>query len=498
MVWTPGKGGSKASQDYYKKAKSEYSGRKPDKKEYKAPKKETKTGIPTKKEWYKENADPSQHKFVNENQRLIEKYAAKGKDFTKTEQYRQNMRYLDGVSVNRGGNRGRIYSNDPTLNSPSAEGNAYRRKLLAGEGPANRYALGKQGILNIDTDLARAGLEGTDHYFRFNQQLGEKNPKAYEEARPWASGAMLRNMAKMALPLPLKLLTNIAGAAGRGITNLIPKGMKEDLSWEGKKFMKSAKQFDPLSDLTTMLGLDETQKANMDIIQEEKDPNAVQKKIADKKQEELEIYKDRIMANTGEDLDDLAIAYDPTQDLLPETDENVHRNYWSEGYTLPLQEDPGFDEEYEETREDIFDKPVDPVLGVSQNRMPNVPITQEQKKKIVDQSGMLVPNYLETHPEDTDYLYNFVREQQEKGLEYKPGWEGVINKPTWDDPFVWQAPGHDELVDQIEWNTANRPLDWSGGATPELTEEFIQENYKSGSDHWDFNQGGYLKKYDDG
>ena len=177
---------------------------------------------------------------VNENQRLIEKYAAKGKDFTKTEQYRQNMRYLDGVSVNRGGNRGRIYSNDPTLNSPSAEGNAYRRKLLAGEGPANRYALGKQGILNIDTDLARAGLEGTDHYFRFNQQLGEKNPKAYEEARPWASGAMLRNMAKMALPLPLKLLTNIAGAAGRGITNLIPKGMKEDLSWEGKKFMKSA------------------------------------------------------------------------------------------------------------------------------------------------------------------------------------------------------------------------------------------------------------------
>jgi hypothetical protein len=37
----------------------------------------------------------------------------------------------------------------------------------------------------------------------------------------------------------------------------------------------------------------------------------------------------------------------------PETDENVHRNYWSEGYTLPLQQDPGFDEEYEEIRDTL-------------------------------------------------------------------------------------------------------------------------------------------------
>ena len=37
----------------------------------------------------------------------------------------------------------------------------------------------------------------------------------------------------------------------------------------------------------------------------------------------------------------------------PETDENVHRNWWSEGYTLPLQQDPGFDEEYEEIRDTL-------------------------------------------------------------------------------------------------------------------------------------------------
>ena len=35
MVWTPGKGGSKASQDYYKEKQAEY-GRRPDKKEKKS------------------------------------------------------------------------------------------------------------------------------------------------------------------------------------------------------------------------------------------------------------------------------------------------------------------------------------------------------------------------------------------------------------------------------------------------------------------------------
>ena len=94
-----------------------------------------------------------------------------------------------------------------------------------------------------------------------------------------------------------------------------------------------------------------------------------------------------------------------------------------------------------------------------------------------------------------DLYYNQMREAQEKGKEYGP-FEGVINKPeSYYIENQWQYPDTDELVDQIEWNTANRPLGWSGGETPELTEDFIKENITT---DWDFNQGGYLKKYDDG
>ena len=49
----------------------------------------------SKKDWYETQADPTQHKFANEIQRLTEKYAAKGKDFTETEQYRGYRGYLD-------------------------------------------------------------------------------------------------------------------------------------------------------------------------------------------------------------------------------------------------------------------------------------------------------------------------------------------------------------------------------------------------------------------
>ena len=89
--------------------------------------------------------------------------------------------------------------------------------------------------------------------------------------------------------------------------------------------------------------------------------------------------------------------------------------------------------------------------------------------------------------------YDFVRGKQDKGLEYKP-WEGVVSKKNeWGE---WQLPGTSEIQDQIRWNTANRPLDWSGGETPELREDYIKENFIT--DDWGFNQGGYLEKYDDG
>ena len=74
------------------------------------------------------------------------------------------------------------------------------------------------------------------------------------------------------------------------------------------------------------------------------------------------------------------------------------------------------------------------------------------------------------------------------------GFQGVINQDMWPQ---WQHPDTPKLVNQINWNTANRPLDWSGGETPELTEDFIKENIITDLD-WGFDQGGYLKKYDDG
>ena len=164
----------------------------------------SKGNIPSKKEWYATQANPNVHSKVNENQRLIEKYAAQGKDFTKTEQYKKNMGYLQGVTVNRGGDRGRIYENDPTLNTGHDVGDAYRREML------NQPA----GVFNIDPKKARLGLENdANSFFRFNQQLMEKNPAAYEKARPWASG-------KTARQFFTKIPGDIAKSAYSGISQI--------------------------------------------------------------------------------------------------------------------------------------------------------------------------------------------------------------------------------------------------------------------------------------
>ena len=73
--------------------------------------------IISKKDWYETEADSSQHKLANETQRLTEKYAAKGKDFTKTEQYRSMQNYLDGVPDSRGGNLGTVTDNDRSFST---------------------------------------------------------------------------------------------------------------------------------------------------------------------------------------------------------------------------------------------------------------------------------------------------------------------------------------------------------------------------------------------
>ena len=108
----------------------------------------------------------------------------------------------------------------------------------------------------------------------------------------------------------------------------------------------------------------------------------------------------------------------------------------------------------------------------SQNRMPPVPITHEQKRKIVaDTYGS--DKVLDPGRWDDDSInthYDWIKYKEGQGLEFGAR-KRVINPVN----QGWQLPGMNELVDQINWNTANRPLDWSGGETPELTEDFIQE-----------------------
>ena len=108
----------------------------------------------------------------------------------------------------------------------------------------------------------------------------------------------------------------------------------------------------------------------------------------------------------------------------------------------------------------------------SQNRMPHVPITHEQKRKIVaDTYGS--DKVLDPGRWDDDSInthYDWIKYKEGQGQEFGDR-KRVINPVN----QGWQLPGMNELVDQINWNTANRPLDWSGGETPELTEDFIQE-----------------------
>ena len=117
------------------------------------------------------------------------------------------------MTVNRGGGRGRIYENDPTLNTGHAEGDAYRRAML--DHP--------EGVFHIDPKKARLGLENdSDSFFRFNQQLMEKNPAAYEEARPWASG-------KTARQFFTKIPKSLAQNAYSGVSGLYDNIVKPKL-----------------------------------------------------------------------------------------------------------------------------------------------------------------------------------------------------------------------------------------------------------------------------
>ena len=124
--------------------------------------------------------------------RLTAKY---GEGFRDTSQGKMLQDYLDGVSVNRGGNMGADNDSfyDTGIGNEAAD--SYRKSLTnKAMGPGyNREEL----ITGINTDLARQGLS-SDDYYKFNQTLREQDANAYDAARPFNSGQTARNFAQIA------------------------------------------------------------------------------------------------------------------------------------------------------------------------------------------------------------------------------------------------------------------------------------------------------------
>jgi len=200
----------------------------------------------SKKDWYETQADPTQHKFANEIQRLTEKYAAKDKDFTKTEQYRGYKGYLDphpitgagGIPSTKGGGLGAIREHDPVLSAGSQASQLARENLLYSQGNKRRGNLTAEDIKGINIPLVREGLSDAD-YFRFNQMLYSPNIKEYEKARRWGSGKGLRDIVTMATPAKYfkKAAETLGGKVLEVPEMIMGSKMVEDLKedWEGRK-----------------------------------------------------------------------------------------------------------------------------------------------------------------------------------------------------------------------------------------------------------------------
>ena len=232
----------------------------------------------SKKDWYETQADPTQHKFANEIERLTEKYATKGKDFTKTEQYRGYKSYLDpdpitgagGVPESRGGGLGAIRENDPVLSAGSEAAQLARENLLYQAGGKRRGNLTAEDIKGINIDLVKEGMT-PDDYFRFNQMRYSPNIEEYQKARPVGSGKALGDL--MTLASPLKYLAAGVTKAKDTVSDLpyiisnIPgdimgsemvEGITED--WKGRK--KGGGIHGLIDDALNMVGIGNTNKTN--------------------------------------------------------------------------------------------------------------------------------------------------------------------------------------------------------------------------------------------
>ena len=144
---------------------------------------------------------------------------------------------------------------------------------------------------------------------------------------------------------------------------------------------------------------------------------------------------------------------------------------------------------YVQMDDDITDE----VTKLSMSMRTDTPVSMDEKRNVVaqaygsdkalDETGTWGNDEINTH-------YDWIKYKQGQGQEFGDR-KRVINPVN----PGWQLPGTNELVDQINWNTANAPLDTNQLYPPELTEDFIQDNITT---DWGWNKGGYLKKFDDG
>ena len=217
----------------------------------------------SKKDWYRTKGDPTKHKLSNEVDRLTEKYAAKGKDFTQTQQYKGYQDYLDGVWANRGGNMGARdsgYGSNFTLDTTDPAALEAQRErenvlnLLSGVGSLDGAEVSTMNqkdkinfLQNLDAQNLRLGLT-PDQYFNYRQQMMNIDVPAYQQAFPWSSGHRVGQIFEnIAVPFPLRIGANVLGDLAQPVYGGILEAGGDALDFSGNMVEQATKPVDWLT-----------------------------------------------------------------------------------------------------------------------------------------------------------------------------------------------------------------------------------------------------------
>lgn len=217
----------------------------------------------SKKDWYRTKGDPTKHKLSNEVDRLTEKYAAKGKDFTQTQQYKGYQDYLDGVWANRGGNMGARdsgYGSNFTLDTTDPAALEAQRErenvlnLLSGVGSLDGAEVSTMNqkdkinfLQNLDAQNLRLGLT-PDQYFNYRQQMMNIDVPAYQQAFPWSSGHRVGQIFEnIAVPFPLRIGASMLGDLAEPVYGGILEAGGDALDFSGNMVEQATKPVDWLA-----------------------------------------------------------------------------------------------------------------------------------------------------------------------------------------------------------------------------------------------------------